>query len=167
MVGIWVVATAATTAIAYVAVNAAGAEVTNRPLTSVVATDATPTTTSTFPSTSLSTSPSTVTTATTAATSSTTTTNPSATTTGPPVSTTTTAAAWQQTTINSIGGSVIVSYRSGEVRLESVVPQPGFLYEIDDSGPPEVRVKLEAEEVRVEIRARWDGGLVTEVDEDT
>jgi hypothetical protein len=30
-----------------------------------------------------------------------------------------------------------------------------------------VRVKLEAEEVRVEIRARWDGGLVTEVDEDT
>jgi hypothetical protein len=62
---------------------------------------------------------------------------------------------------------VIVSYRSGEVRLESVVPQPGFLYEIEDSGPPEVRVRLEAEEVRVEIRARWDGGLVTEVDEDT
>ena len=33
------------------------------------------------------------------------------------------------------GGLVIVSYRPGEVRLESVAPTPGFSYEIDDAGP--------------------------------
>ena len=45
-------------------------------------------------------------------------------------------APWQQTTIPSKGGLVIVSYRPGEVKLESVAPTPGFSYEIDDAGPP-------------------------------
>ena len=73
---------------------------------------------------------------------------------------------WQQTTIPSKGGLVIVSYRPGEVRLESIAPTPGFSYEIDDQGPPEVRVEFEGGDVKVEVRVRWDGGLVTEVDED-
>jgi len=60
---------------------------------------------------------------------------------------------------------VIVSYRPGEVRLESVAPSPGFRYEIDDQGPSEVRVEFDGGELRVEVRARWDNGLVTEVDE--
>ena len=76
-------------------------------------------------------------------------------------------APWQQTTIPSKGGLVIVSYRPGEVKLESVAPTPGFAYEIDDQGPPEVRVEFEGGEVRVEVRVRWDGGLVTEIDEST
>ena len=62
---------------------------------------------------------------------------------------------------------MIVSYRPGEVKLESVAPTPGFSYEIDDEGPPEVRVEFEGGDVKVEIRVRWDGGLVTEVDEDS
>ena len=58
-----------------------------------------------------------------------------------------------------------MSYRPGEVKLESVAPTPGFSYEIDDAGPPEVRVEFEGGDVKVEIRVSWDGGLVTEVDE--
>lgn len=62
---------------------------------------------------------------------------------------------------------MIVSYRPGEVRLESVAPTAGFTYEIDDSGPSEVRVQFEGGDVKVEVRVRWDDGLVTEVDEDS
>ena len=60
---------------------------------------------------------------------------------------------------------MIVSYRPGEVRLESVAPSPGFGYEIDDQGPSEVRVEFEGSQLRVEIRARWDNGFVTEINE--
>ena len=60
---------------------------------------------------------------------------------------------------------MIVSYRPGEVRLESVAPSAGFGYEIDEAGPPEVRVEFEGGDVKVEVRVRWDGGLVVEVDE--
>jgi len=62
---------------------------------------------------------------------------------------------------------VVVSYRPGEVKLESVAPTPGFSYEIDDQGPPDVRVQFESGDVKVEVRVRWDGGLVTEIDEDS
>lgn len=182
LVAIWLLATLATSAVAYVAVTAAGAEVTDRPLTSlVVARDGEgsgPTTTvaistttagpSTIPPpTSLTlrdtvpTTPSTVTTASPTST----TAAPSTSTTSP---TTTSAAVWQQTTIPSRGGLVVVSHRPGEVRLESVAPAPGFAYEIDDEGPPEARVEFEGGDgVRVEVRARWENGLVIEIDEDS
>ena len=52
------------------------------------------------------------------------------------------------------------------MRLESVAPGPGFAYEIDDEGPPEARVEFHGDDVRVEIRARWENGLVVEIDED-
>ncbi len=168
LVALWIVATLATTAVAYVAVNAAGAEVTDRPLTSVVATGdstASSSTTSTANGSSSTSGTGTTGTSTTAGTgeSSTTSTSTSSTsTTGTTVST----APWQQTTIPSKGGLVIVSYRPGEVKLESVAPTPGFSYEIDDQGPPEVRVQFEGGDVKVEVRVSWDGGLVTEVDED-
>ena len=166
LIVIWIVATFATTAIAYVAVNAAGAEVTDRPLTSVVAPEDTGS-----PSTSSSAA-----TATTRGTESTTTTAgtvtpapPTTVTTAPTTSTspttTTSAGPWQQATIPSEGGLVIVSYRPGEVRLESVAPSPGFSYRIEDQGPPDVRVEFEGGELRVEVRVRWDNGLVTEIDE--
>ena len=145
LVALWIVATAATTAVAYVAVNAAGAEVTDRPLTSVVATGVTPT------SNAASTESG----------------STSATTVSSPVSTsaTTSPTSWQQSTLPSRGGLVIVSYRPGEVRLESAAPSAGFSYEIDKAGPPEVRVEFEGRDVNVEVRVRWDGGLVIEVDE--
>ena len=60
---------------------------------------------------------------------------------------------------------MVVSYRPGEVKLESVAPSAGFSYEIDEAGPPEVRVEFEGGDVKVEIRVEWDDGLVTEIDE--
>lgn len=177
LVAIWVVATFATTAAAYIAVTAAGAEVTDRPLTSVIAagpnTDGTGTdgtAQSSTSATALTAAPgttgpdsATTTAATGQNTTSPTTTNASTTSSTASV---TSPIAWQQASIPSKGGLVVVSYRPGEVRLESVAPTPGFTYEIDDEGPPEVRVEFEGGDVRVEIRVRWDGGLVTEVDED-
>ncbi|MGH8928294.1 MAG: hypothetical protein ACRDWH_08080, partial [Acidimicrobiia bacterium] len=105
LIGAWFVATGATTAIAYVAVNAAGAEVTDRPLTSIVATTTTIVGTSTAATVTTSTSP--VTTSGTPTSETTSTTAPSTTT---PSSAPVTTTAWQQTTISSIGGLVIVSY---------------------------------------------------------
>jgi hypothetical protein len=173
LVALWVVATLATTAVAYVAVNAAGAEVTDRPLTSVVATGdsaaSSSTSTTGQPETSTTTTGGTSTTGGTGGTGttsgSTTSTNSSSTSSTATTGTTLSDAPWQQTTIPSKGGLVIVSYRPGEVKLESVAPTPGFSYEIDDQGPPKVRVEFEGGDVRIEVRVRWDGGLVTEVDE--
>jgi hypothetical protein len=181
LVALWIVATLATTAVAYVAVNAAGAEVTDRPLTSVVATGDSAATSSTSttgqPGTSTittgggsSTTGGTGTTSGTGATGttsgSTTSTSSSSTSSTATTGTTLSDAPWQQTTIPSKGGLVVVSYRPGEVKLESVAPTPGFSYEIDDQGPPDVRVQFESGDVKVEVRVRWDGGLVTEIDED-
>lgn len=170
LVALWIVATLATTAVAYVAVNAAGAEVTDRPLTSVVATGdpavSSSTSTTGQPGTSTSTTGGAGTTSGTGTTGgSTIPTSSSSTSSTATTGTTLSDAPWQQTTIPSKGGLVIVSYRPGEVKLESVAPTPGFSYEIDDQGPPEVRVEFEGADVRVEVRVRWDGGLVTEVDE--
>lgn len=70
-----------------------------------------------------------------------------------------------QTTIESAGGLLSVSYGPEEVRLETVVPNPGFVYEVKDEGPPQVRVEFESGGVKVDVRAQWDGELVTEIDE--
>ena len=75
-------------------------------------------------------------------------------------------APWIQTNLSSIGGVVTISYRPGEVRLDSAVANPGFGTEIKKQGPPEVRVEFEAGDFKVDIRAEWDGQLVTEIDED-
>ena len=159
LVALWLAATAATTVIAYIAVNAADAEVNKRPSSAVVASahlSRTDTSTTLANPTSGGA------------------TNSSASTTGPnPTSSTTIAtpttlsAPWQQSTINSVGGLVIVSYRPGEVRLESITPHPGFFYEVEEEGPPEVRVEFQASHLKIEIRAEWDEGLVTEIDDDS
>jgi hypothetical protein len=62
---------------------------------------------------------------------------------------------------------VVISYRPGEVRLESVAPLAGYGFDVEDAGPDEVRVEFEGP-LRVEVRVRWrDGQLVTEIDEDS
>ncbi len=62
---------------------------------------------------------------------------------------------------------MIVSYRSSEVRLESVVPQAGFAYEINDDGPDRVEVEFESGGAKYRLRAEWTSeGFVTEVDSD-
>ncbi|HKX74145.1 MAG TPA: hypothetical protein VJR05_02040, partial [Acidimicrobiia bacterium] len=77
-----------------------------------------------------------------------------------------TTAAWKQQTIASSGGTVVVSFRGEEVRLESVAAAAGYSYEIEADGPGEVRVEFEGP-LRVEVRARVrDGQLIVEIDED-
>lgn len=62
---------------------------------------------------------------------------------------------------------MIVSYRPNEVRLESVVPQAGFSYEIKDDGPDRVEVEFELGDARYRLRAEWTSeGFVTEVEAD-
>ena len=83
-------------------------------------------------------------------------------------STSTTAAAqWSTRTISTNGGTVVVSYRPGEVILETAVPRPGFETEIDKQGPPVVEVEFDSSNLRVDIKAEWDNGeLEIEVDEE-
>lgn len=60
-----------------------------------------------------------------------------------------------------------MSYRPEEVRLESVVPQAGFAFEIKDDGPDKVEVELEAGDSKYKLRAEWTSdGFVTEVEAD-
>ena len=83
-------------------------------------------------------------------------------------STSTTAAAqWSTRTISTNGGTVVVSYRPGEVILETAVPRPGFETEIDKQGPPVVEVEFDSSNLRVDIKAEWENGdLEIEVDEE-
>ena len=83
-------------------------------------------------------------------------------------STSTTAKAqWSTRTITTNGGTVVVSYRPGEVILETAVPRPGFETEIDKQGPPVVEVEFDSSNLRVDIKAEWDNGeLEIEVDEE-
>jgi hypothetical protein len=76
------------------------------------------------------------------------------------------AANWQVKTIPTAGGTVVVSYRPGEVVLDGATPAAGFTVEVDKQGPPEVKVKFESESTKVEVRVDWDGKLVTDVQED-
>jgi hypothetical protein len=98
---------------------------------------------------------------------STTTTPPGASTVPPAPATTsaTVSEAWKTTTITSPGGSLTVSYRTGEVRYEVAVPAAGFELDIESTGP-DVRVEFEGEDEGWEIRARWhDGAFSPEVKE--
>ena len=147
LVLLWALATSATTAVAFWAVSAADSEVSQRPLTAVVASP---------PPTSASTSTST----------------PISSTTTPVLTSSTTtfetpvgAPEWTRTTLNSEGGSIIVSYRPTEVRLESVAPLAGFSFEIDDQGPERVRVEFHGDNVTHTLRAEWTHeGFETDVD---
>ncbi len=79
----------------------------------------------------------------------------------------TTSARWSTKTIATNGGTVVVSYRVGEVILATAVPKPGFETEIDKSGPPVVEVEFKSSSLRVEIKAEWDDGrLQVDIDEE-
>lgn len=53
---------------------------------------------------------------------------------------------------------VVVRYRTGEVELQAATPAPGFSVEVDDAGPPRVRVEFESANADVRVEARWDDG---------
>ena len=149
----WLGATTATTLVAYLAVDAAGSRVGDSPLATVVAPGSTTLAVGSTTSTTLSPSSTTTTSAPSSSSST--------------IVTPTTDPGWEQQTINSIAGKVVISHRPGEVRLESVAPLAGYGFEVEESGPLEVRVEFEGP-LRVEVRVRWrDGQLVTEIDEDS
>lgn len=80
---------------------------------------------------------------------------------------TTTSARWSTKTIATNGGTLVVSYRPGEVILETAVPLPGFETEIEKTGPPVVEVKFESGNLKVDIKVDWENGqLEIEVDEE-
>jgi hypothetical protein len=76
------------------------------------------------------------------------------------------AANWQIKTIPTDGGNVVVSFRSGEVVLDGATPAAGFTVDVEKQGPPEVRVEFESDETRIEVRVKWDGKLVIDVETD-
>lgn len=162
-IGLWLLATTIATGAAFWAVNRAGAEVSERPLTAIVAAD-TPSATSVPNETASTTNP--VATTTVA--------NPSdttlagvATSAAAPVASSAAAPQWELYTLNSGGGSIIVSYRVGEVRLESVAPAAGFSFEIKDDSGSRVEVEFEADDQRFVLRAEWTSdGFTTRIDSD-
>lgn len=63
---------------------------------------------------------------------------------------------WQTRTVQTTGGSVNLRYRPGEVTYQSATPAPGFHFEVEKEGPPDVKVEFESESQRVEIEASWN-----------
>lgn len=173
LVGGWLLAVVATTAVAWQIVAVADERVGDKPLSPVEAaapgtSDGPTTTTSPEPSapTGFEGEPSTTTAP--GSTSPTTTSGSTAPTTAATSSTTSTTPEgdWSTRTVVTSGGTVVVSYRPAEVVLETAVPLPGFQADINEPGPPVVDVELESAVVRVRVRAEWkDGDLDVEVDE--
>lgn len=172
----WLTLVIATTALTWQIVSAAEAEVVDRPASplNVAAPEfdrssTTTITTSTTSSSTATTEPSTTTTTLAApATSSTpTTTTPSVTSTSTETPTTSIESPWSVTTRQTPGGTVVIRHRPEEVFLQAATPAPGFQVEVDSSGPDDVEVEFESEEVKVEFHAEWiDGRLEIEVDVD-
>jgi hypothetical protein len=72
---------------------------------------------------------------------------------------------WTQIVVSSPGGSIVVSYRPGEVRLDAALPVPNFLLEDVDEEPKRVQVEFEGDDVTYTLEAEWERGeLVTDVD---
>lgn len=74
----------------------------------------------------------------------------------PPTTTTSAPAQWKTRTVQTTGGSVNLRYRPGEVAYQSATPAPGFHFEVEKEGPPEVKVEFESESQRVDIEASWN-----------
>lgn len=179
----WLLAVVVTTAVAWQIVAVADERVGDRPVSPV---QAAPTTTIQLSEATVPTPPPeptlpppvddlTTTTTTLSETTSTTddgavTSSPTSTPSTSPTSTTSTTAAarWSTKTIATSGGTVVVSYRPGEVVYETAVPSPGFETEIEKTGPPVVEVQFDSNSLRVDIKAEWkSGALDVEVEEES
>ncbi|HLF42925.1 MAG TPA: hypothetical protein VJA46_05265 [Acidimicrobiia bacterium] len=159
LIATWVTATALTTVLAWQIVAAAGEQVSPGPLTPIAA----PVTTSTTGVSTTLPAPSSSSSTTTAEPGLGSTTSSSTPSSG---SSTTVAVSWQVKTIPTVGGTVVVSYRPGEVVLDGATPAPGFTVESDKQGPPDVKVEFNSESTRVEVEVKWDDTLVIDVRED-
>ena len=60
-----------------------------------------------------------------------------------------------------------MSFRDGEVVLNSATPAAGFAAEIKKQGPPAVDVEFESEAAKFRVKAAWSNGMLNvEIDED-
>lgn len=146
LIGAWLLALGITTALTWQAVSMADSQVSAGPAEIVAVPEPDPpagvpplSTTSTSPTASTSTS------------------TPGATSTSDttvPVS----EEDWQVHTVTTVGGTVIVRYRTGAVELQAATPLPGFEMEIDDTGPARVRVEFESyqADIRVDVEPEGD-----------
>jgi len=171
LVGAWVVVLLVTTSLTWQIVSLASNQVGDgpaaiAPATTIVQDDSTSssstsstTTSTTTPTTTSVTGGSSPTTSTAGGDSS----SPSATS-----ATSSSAAEWSPRTITTEGGTVVIRYRPSEVELQAATPTPGFEMEIDDYGPPRVRVEFEDDDTDIRVEARWENGtLEVEVTGDT
>lgn len=166
--GAWMVVAGLATLLTWQIVSAADARVSDRPplqvaaplpgasdstTSTTVGAEGSTTTTGPTPSTGPTTTPS-----------SSTSTQPTTTAAEPPPPS---EAEWSSRTVSTLGGTVVISYRPGEVVLSSASPAAGFAAEIKKAGPPDVDVEFESETARYRVRARWaDGALSVEVEAD-
>jgi hypothetical protein len=160
--GLWLVVVASATTVTWQIVSAADNQVSDRPIAPLnvaapVLTDSTVATTTTTSVTSTTARPTSSTPAPSDSSGSTVTT----TSTSDPLTTQSNASpSWQSRSIQTAGGTVIVRYRPGEVEYQSATPAPGFQVEVEEVGPPEVKVEFESESQKFEVEAHWeDDGL--------
>jgi hypothetical protein len=163
LVGAWVIVALIASGLTWQIVSAADAQVSDRPVAPLqVAAPVTDSTSGTAAGSSSTTQPSATSSTspvTTAVTSSPTSSPPDG---GSSASTATTAAAaWSVDTIETPGGSVVVSYRPGEVVYNSAVPVAGFSVELKKEGPPVVEVEFESESAKYEVTAQWSNGRLS------
>lgn len=165
MAAAWVVALVLTTVLTWQIVGLADSQVGERPVAvaaSLVTSSLVETTATTSPTSSTTTALTT-----TPPTGDTTSSSASTDSSSSSTSSTAAPAEWSVRTINSVGGSVVVRYRPGEVELQAATPASGFAVEIDDYGPPRVRVEFDSDGAGARIEVRWDNGaLAIDVDED-
>ncbi len=173
LVLVWVVATVAVTVLAWRVVLAADAQVSERPITQVVAvpsTAARPTISvpeQTATSLELDPEAPSGTTANTGGGTSTTfgaSTSSTSSTTSAAAQITTTSVAFSFKTIPSEGGSVTVRYRPGEVDLVAVIPLSGWAWDLRKQTADEIEGEFRRDGRDITIRARWvDGEFRTDV----
>ncbi|HJQ77115.1 MAG TPA: hypothetical protein VJ948_07615 [Acidimicrobiia bacterium] len=155
LVAVWVVVVAATTLLAWQIVSLADSQVSATPMELL-----TPTTTTipgaSIPGASTSSSPSPSSTSSSAPTTSVGSAPTTSSTSAPDPGT----AEWSVRTVTSTGGTVIVRHRSGQVELQAATPLPGYVMEIDDTGPDRVRVEFENDIDDVGVEIRWVKGAL-------
>ena len=160
LVAVWVVVVAATTLLAWQIVSLADSQVSATPMELL-----TPTTTTipgasipgaSIPGPSTSSSPSPSSTSSSAPTTSVGSAPTTSSTSAPDPGT----AEWSVRTVTSTGGTVIVRHRSGQVELQAATPLPGYVMEIDDTGPDRVRVEFENDIDDVGVEIRWVKGAL-------
>ena len=74
------------------------------------------------------------------------------------------AAEWTEIVLVSPGGSIVVSYRPGQVQLDAVAPAPAFELGDVDEASNRVEVEFENDFVSYKLEAKWSNGeLVTDI----